>query len=51
METTIERIERKMNKVFEQIDKKDREYKNIMKSLYEELVRKTKIINNLRKKP
>lgn len=50
METTIERIERKMNKVFEQIDKKDREYKNMMKSLYEELVRKTKTIKNLQKK-
>ena len=50
METTIERIEKKMNQVFAQIDKNDRECKKITRMLYEELVKKTKIINNLQKK-
>lgn len=50
METTIERIEKKMNQVFAQIDKNDREYKKITRMLYEELVKKTRIIKNLQKK-
>lgn len=50
METTIERIEKKMNQVFAQIDKNDREYKKITRMLYEELVKKTKIIKSLQKK-
>lgn len=57
METTIERIERKMNQVFAQIEKNDkehkksdREYKRMAQMLYDELLRKTKIINNLQKK-
>lgn len=49
METTIERIEKKMNQVFAQIDKNDREYKKITRMLYEELVKKTKIIKSLSK--
>lgn len=50
METTIERIEKKMNQVFAQIDKNDREYKKMGRMLYEELLKKNKIIKNLQKK-
>lgn len=50
METTIKRIEEKMKKVFAKIEKDEREYKGIVSELYKELVKKTKIINNLQKK-
>lgn len=49
METTIERLEQKMNRVFEKIDGDERECKKMARMLYEELVKKTKIIKSLSK--